>query len=248
MREPKSISFDRIAHLYDETRALPSSQMRTIVEAFHQELEGFQTLLEVGVGTGRFALPLQERGVRLLGVDISPRMMQRGLQRGLRNVLLADALELPIKDLSVDATYSIHVLHLVGDWKRALREIARVTREAYFTVASYWEDRRTPHTVYWEALGEFGIKRDIPGVFERKLPEILPPTRRFVIGSFRESRRVAEATEILAKRGFSGQWDVPKEAHAAAMRAVREEFSDRVLTLEKRVELIRWDVEDLIQD
>ncbi len=248
LKPHKSISFDRVAHLYDETRSLPGDQMRAIVNAFHRELAEYGTVLEVGVGTGRFALPLQERGVHLLGVDISPQMMARGLDKGLRDILLADAITLPFRDNSVDATYSIHVLHLVGDWRVALKEISRVTRSAYYTIASYWEEDRNPWSVYWETLGEHGVARELPGVFERRLPDHIPPTDRFVIGSFVERREADTAVRILEKRGYSGQWSLPEDLHEVAVKAVKAEFKDRLLTLKKRVELIRWDVDDLIRD
>ncbi len=32
-------------------------------------------MLDLGVGTGRFALPLRERGFEMVGVDLSPKML-----------------------------------------------------------------------------------------------------------------------------------------------------------------------------
>ncbi len=138
------VSFDRVAHLYDETRRLPEHQIQLIVEALSAEVNNDEIVLEVGVGTGLLAIPLQKRGVNLIGMDISPLMMAQGAEKGLRNVLLADALHLPVKDKSVDVTFSVHVLHLIKDWRGALKEIARVTRRAYYTIASYEDERSSP--------------------------------------------------------------------------------------------------------
>ncbi len=245
MPRPQSISFDRVAHLYDETRRLPSKQMEAIVHAFRDELESYGRILEVGVGTGRFAIPLDRVGVHVIGVDISSQMVERGLGKGLQNVLLADAQHLPFAEKSVDATYSIHVLHLVGDWRRALREIARVTRHAYYTIATYWEEGHTPYEVYWSSLRKGGIERSIPGVHERKLPDILPPMRRIRIGAFEERHKTAEWIGRLENKIFSGQWKLPEDAHADAIEATREEFDEEAFTFRKRVDLIRWDVKDL---
>lgn len=245
MAPPRSISFDRIAHLYDATRGLAEEQMQPIADAFAKALEGYARVLEVGVGTGRFALPLQQRGVPLLGVDISARMMQRGREKGVRNTLLADALHLPFRAKAFDAAYSIHVLHLVADWRRALEEVRRVTRDAYFTVATYWEGGPVPFRVYWDAVKEGGYERNLPGLFERQLPDERAPTERTPIGTFRETRRMDEALQRLEERIYSGQWEIPAEIHTRAVEAVRTAFAEDTYTLEKRVELLRWDVNAL---
>ncbi|MFW3169423.1 class I SAM-dependent DNA methyltransferase [Geodermatophilus sp. CPCC 206100] len=41
------------------------------------ELAGDRSALELGIGTGRIALPLQARGVRVHGIDLSPDMVAR---------------------------------------------------------------------------------------------------------------------------------------------------------------------------
>ena len=44
---------------------------------FLAELAGSGAALELGIGTGRIALPLAERGVRVHGIDLSPDMVER---------------------------------------------------------------------------------------------------------------------------------------------------------------------------
>jgi len=41
------------------------------------ELDGRGRCLEIGVGTGRIALPLHERGVDLVGIDLATPMLAR---------------------------------------------------------------------------------------------------------------------------------------------------------------------------
>lgn len=55
------MNFDRSAGYYDATRALPAATMTELTGVLAAELAGRQPCLEIGVGTGRFALPL---GVR----------------------------------------------------------------------------------------------------------------------------------------------------------------------------------------
>jgi hypothetical protein len=51
--------------------------------AFLAELAGGGPALELAIGTGRIALPLAERGVRMEGIDISPAMLaELGTKRG----------------------------------------------------------------------------------------------------------------------------------------------------------------------
>lgn len=245
LKGPRRINFDRIAHRYDETRGLPQRQMKPIVDKLYRELAPYRNVLEVGVGTGRFAVPLQRKGVHLLGVDISSRMLARGREKGLRDIALADALALPFRDKCVDAAYSIHLLHLIQDWKGALREISRVTREAYYTVASYWEESESPHRLYWRVVRESGCGQQRPGIFERDLPDIVPPVRRLLVGDFSERIPTADMVKTLEERSFSTQWRLPEEVHERAMKAVTEEFSQGTIALRKRVEVIRWNVDDL---
>ena len=63
------------------------------------------TALEFGVGTGRIALPLSQRGVRVYGIDISPDMVAQ-----LRTKSDAEAIELSIGDFAatrVARTFSL---------------------------------------------------------------------------------------------------------------------------------------------
>lgn len=59
-------SFDRVAAIYDETRNLPADVERAVVDGIAGALCAVAPsprLVEVGVGTGRIAVPLAERGV-----------------------------------------------------------------------------------------------------------------------------------------------------------------------------------------
>ena len=70
-----SRNFDRAADFYDRTRSLPSDAMAEIIPMLAAELEGRGGCLEIGVGTGRFALPLHHAGIPMFGIDVSRRMM-----------------------------------------------------------------------------------------------------------------------------------------------------------------------------
>jgi ubiquinone/menaquinone biosynthesis C-methylase UbiE len=132
-RVTQSISFDRAADTYDETRGLPDDIAQKQAETLVAEIEraGAARVLEVGIGTGRIARPLAARGVRVSGIDISTRMMAR-LRAQVEpsfapvDLLLGDATRLPLAEATVRAVLVVHVLHLVSSWQEALEEIARV--------------------------------------------------------------------------------------------------------------------------
>jgi hypothetical protein len=67
---------DEVAERYDETSAdmFAPDVLDPAVE-FLAELAGDGAALEFGVGTGRIALPLSRRGVRVQGIDLSAAML-----------------------------------------------------------------------------------------------------------------------------------------------------------------------------
>jgi SAM-dependent methyltransferase len=64
---------DRIAGVYDEWFGVPSDTQDTI--GFLSDLAGPGPVLELGIGTGRVALPLAQRGYEVHGVDASEAMV-----------------------------------------------------------------------------------------------------------------------------------------------------------------------------
>jgi predicted TPR repeat methyltransferase len=65
---------DHMAEVYDEWFAVPSDTEDTV--GFLSDLAGFGPGLELGIGTGRIALPLAQRGYEVHGVDASEAMVE----------------------------------------------------------------------------------------------------------------------------------------------------------------------------
>src|SRR3972149_4054096 len=91
------VSFDVIADTYDATRGLPPPLRETAVRAVADAMGRDGLGLEVGVGTGRFAIPPRSLGVRVVGVDIAPRMLANARGKGCGDLFLASALRLPFR-------------------------------------------------------------------------------------------------------------------------------------------------------
>src|SRR5262245_26946559 len=104
---PELKSFDRVAHVYDETGGLPPDVISSIANGLARvlrEVSPEPRLLEVGIGTGRIAVPLSAEGVRITGIDISPQMLARLREKsGALDVMLAEASRPPLRPASFDA-------------------------------------------------------------------------------------------------------------------------------------------------
>jgi ubiquinone/menaquinone biosynthesis C-methylase UbiE len=128
-----SIPFDRAVQFYDETRGFPSGEEKGAAAAIAQagKFSGQERVLEIGVGTGRIALPAAPFARAYIGVDISLPMMARLCQKQTHErvgLAQADATRLPFPAATFDAAAAVHVFHLIPNWPEALGELARVLR------------------------------------------------------------------------------------------------------------------------
>jgi ubiquinone/menaquinone biosynthesis C-methylase UbiE len=127
----QSVSFDRAAGYYDRTRALPAALMARLIPMLLAELPHDGRCLEIGIGTGRIALPLAREGVSIVGIDISREMLRRMIGKAEGSsplVLVGDATRLPFGADSFASAIAAHVLHLIPAWKVAVEEMLRVVR------------------------------------------------------------------------------------------------------------------------
>jgi SAM-dependent methyltransferase len=142
----ESVNFDRAAGYYDATRSLPAETMARLTELLAGEISARQPCLEIGVGTGRFALPLAAAGVAIAGSDISGAMLGRlAANAGGRSplpLIQADATRLPFAAGSFGSVLAVHVLHLIPDWRIAVDESVRALRPGGALIASFPTDNR----------------------------------------------------------------------------------------------------------
>jgi SAM-dependent methyltransferase len=100
---------EEVAERYDESSAdmFDPAVVDPVVD-FLAELAGDGAALELGIGTGRIALPLTQRGVRVHGIDLSTAMVER-----LRAKPGAEEIGVTIGDFAttkVDGTFSVAYL------------------------------------------------------------------------------------------------------------------------------------------
>jgi SAM-dependent methyltransferase len=161
--------YDAISELYD-----PWS--RSVVEdvAFYVEesVEAGGPVVELGVGTGRIAIPVASEGVSVIGVDNSPGMLavcrhhaELAGVAGLLDLRLGDLLEPPVEERVRLVTCPFRAfLHLMSEQERlralqAARELLVVGGRLIFDVfAPSREDIQATHGRW--------IERE-PGIWER---------------------------------------------------------------------------------
>lgn len=124
-RAPAS-DFAAIAASYDRLRPMDDRWWEVFdLLVASGDLEGRRTL-DVGCGTGAFAVALAERGGKVWGVDVSPEMLVEAQEKETRARFKQAAAEaLPFKDGWFERVVMRLSLHHL-DRPRALREAARV--------------------------------------------------------------------------------------------------------------------------
>ena len=243
MNNARTVSFDRVADTYDATRALPEDVMALAVDKLAGALERHdcRTVLDAGVGTGRFAAPLQRRGFEVCGLDVSREMLEKARVRPVTNLFRGDLRRMPFQDRSFDAAIAMHVLHLIKEWREALRELGRVARTGLFSVVSIPDNKDWPSTEYRKLLLSHGIPEPHQGIHERDLILLVPPTESENVTTHIEEKHTAEVLDNLDRRIYSFQWDVPEDVHRHIMGNLRERYTGRRVTGARELRVCFWD-------
>jgi SAM-dependent methyltransferase len=200
-------------------------------------------LLEIGVGTGRIALPLHGRGRRVVGVDLSLPMLERyrakAAAAGLPPppLLRADAARLPFRDASVDVVLESHVLHLIPDWERALDEALRVLVPGGMLLhaggGAYELGSGSPRDQVMRRFDELafadgGTPRMVGAASHRQVLDALAArggrVEELEPVTWEEPETYAEALGWVEDRVFSSHWRLPDERWRSAAAQVRAEL------------------------
>lgn len=118
------------------------------------QLKPGQTALDAAVGTG-LNLPAYPEGVRVVGIDLSEKMMDEARKKPVSADItfkVSDLCELDFSDNSFDAAASGFTLCVVEDRVRALAEILRVTKPgALIAILDYCKSQ-DPEIQKWQEL------------------------------------------------------------------------------------------------
>ena len=234
-----SVAFDRAVDYYDDTRGFPPGQEQFAAGMFVVAggLTADSHVLEIGVGTGRIALPLAPYTHKYFGADLSIPMMERLLaKRDDEPIALmqADVTRLPLADHSVDAVVAVHVFHLIPGWRAVLAELARVLRPGGILMHG-WNDRAysDPLETAWKRLREARPAENTLTWDERStflLDAGWQPAGETLRHHYTTTRPPLEYLENLKRRIWSHTWRMTDEEIAEGAAVVEayiaEHFDD----------------------
>ena len=155
--------FDRYAQRYDEwfdkNRFIYESELQAIKELLPESENG----LEVGVGSGRFAAPLNIK----VGIDPSREMGKIAQKRGIK-FIEGVAESLPFPDSCFDFILMVTTICFLDDVQKALQEAYRVLKpnghiligfiDAESPMGKYYEQRKAESKFYAQATF-FSVKQ-----------------------------------------------------------------------------------------
>ena len=241
-----AVSFDRVASVYDATRwaGVPAAVMEKILTGMKDAFKDCRTILDIGVGTGRFAQYFNETGFAVVGVDVSLPMMKQAQEKGVRDLVRADAHHLPFRDQSFDASLMIHLLHLVSDWVCVVHEVGRVTKKVMVSEAGDAEgfSARQRYLVMREQMG-YPLKRLNDGEFG--LRKSIPPKSVRSAGDYWTDINARGEIASFEARKSSVMWDVPDDVHRRIIRELHEEYDGKTLRRHDVAEVVAWDTSSL---
>lgn len=141
MRDPISLQrqyYVETAAAYDRMHLFDADEHHVALGwlAASIKLYKFESVLDVGCGTGRCLNFLKQEGISIQMVGVEPVSALRdiGIQGGLnpKEIVEGDALALPFPEKSFDVVCAFAILHHIKEHQAAVAEMCRVARHAVF--------------------------------------------------------------------------------------------------------------------
>lgn len=108
--------------------------------ARHAPRPALEPVLDVPCGTGRLRPLLERRGLRYVGVDISPAMLTEAHGGDAASLVRASVARLPFEDGSFDVVVCCRLLHHLREPEELAVTVGELTRVARrLVVASFWD-------------------------------------------------------------------------------------------------------------
>jgi SAM-dependent methyltransferase len=232
-----SLSFDRAVSYYDRTRLMPDWLRDALTDSFVREarVTPESKILEIGIGTGRIALQFAERGLFVVGVDLSLAMMgelqKKNAKLGYHVVAAqADANALPFSVLVYDCVYIVNTLHVVANWQNAIHDAWRILKPGgYLLVSAHYTNPESIFDQMQLKLRELaqarGIDARLPGLQsdEELKTELnrLGETRIVEVVRHVDGVTPAPMLDGLGARGASNTWVIPENILDEIMPSLR---------------------------
>jgi demethylmenaquinone methyltransferase/2-methoxy-6-polyprenyl-1,4-benzoquinol methylase len=157
--------------------------------------------LDLATGTGDVAFALAARGARVIGLDITLRMIELARGKGVRGptFLVGDMLALPFPSASFEIVTTSYGLRNVPDLAGAIDEIARVLTPGGHLLSLDFNrpSNRMVRSAYLAYLTLVGAA--LGWILHRD-----PDTYRYIPASIRQYPGAAAVARLLEARGFTG--------------------------------------------
>jgi ubiquinone/menaquinone biosynthesis methyltransferase len=165
-------------------------------------------VLDLACGTGDIALQAATRGARVVGLDITPRMVElaqgKPVAAGTLSWLIGDMTALPVRSGSFDVITTGYGLRNVPDLPRALAEIHRVLRPGG-CLCSLDFDRPEPGWLRWIFLTWLTVVGATLGQLLHRDPD----TYRYIPASIRRYPGARGVVRLMAASGFVDARHIP---------------------------------------
>ena len=156
-----SAIFDEYAEHYDSWFKTPTGS-----KVFELELKKLfdligpsqgMKMLDVGIGTGIFALEFAKRGVEISGIDLSEKMIEIAVKRGL-NARLGSGEDIPFGENLFDVVLSMTSMEFSHNPDKFVSEMARVAKPAGIIIVAVLN-----------VFSFYGVERRLKGLFKKSV-------------------------------------------------------------------------------
>jgi len=150
--------FNMIAPIYGLFYKRQKKKYRQIIQFMEEELDvtKYNTILDVGCGTGALCAVLEEEGLQVTGVDPAYKMLKVARKKtkshSIRFVQADSKKGLPFEDDSFDLVIASYVAHglQIEERKELYKEMSRIAKD-YVIIYDY-NDHRAPLTTFVEFM------------------------------------------------------------------------------------------------
>lgn len=233
----ESVVFDQAAGYYDETRGFPPGVDHEMARflASAAGLRAAHRVVEIGVGTGRIALPVAKYVGLLVGVDLSTAMMRRLLEKhqlpeyagSAIHVVQGDVMRLPLASDGFDAAIATHIFHLIPSPEAAAAEVARVLKPGGLMLNCrnrHQERTFEPMLDAWDAAVQDDIQQRVVRSWSQSHTLFAdmgwPQVGDEWVFQYHFDRTPAQLLEQYRRRVFSSLWSLSDEMWQRGVQAM----------------------------
>lgn len=214
--------WDLTAETYDQVfpeTLIGRAQRGAVWTALEQAFQSGQRVLELNCGTGMDAVHLAKNGIRVLGCDLSPRMIELAAQRSVASEVAERAVfrAIPTEEIAqlipegpFDGAFSnFSGLNHVEDLSRVARDLGQLLRPGA-RVLICMIGRVAPWDVIWQLA-----HRNLKGAMRRRRPQLANPKMkayhpsvRFIARAFHPNFRLRhwQGIGITVPPSFMEPW------------------------------------------